>query len=421
MKKNILTLAFTLFTLSLSYAQISGATALMALDELDKSITSQINSVDNLITNSIGNTGNMILSISARLKKDINETIGNTDKILREKQLGLYNQILSLKDDFNKAIKENIENIDVIATRVTQVIDDFFGKNREPNIFKYNTGVFVLNYNKDYSFSATGKNFDRSYEVFVKINGNKILPSTSHNTKLNFIIDSAFIKTNDDKNYIIGEIVFKWKKGLFKRKRERRDKFIIPLTPLNIGTAQAFYEQELPKKIFYSQQRTYNCSTGSSNWKGDQERESTAINILPVNGRSFDKNSIIINNWYQRYGGGYRFTSKTEQQTIGRITCKSDGKPYGGGGRSTLTFSYKEFEIKYEVNDLKTNSLNVSTVNPTLFKLPEPVDGKRPNVSFVKIKTYDDKEIILTPNEQNKYFSLKINPVTDDISINWKK
>lgn len=59
MKKNILTLAFTLFTLSLSYAQISGATALMALDELDKSITSQINSVDNLITNSIGNTGNI--------------------------------------------------------------------------------------------------------------------------------------------------------------------------------------------------------------------------------------------------------------------------------------------------------------------------------------------------------------------------
>jgi hypothetical protein len=422
MRKIILTFLVIAFTISNSYSQISGATALIALDEIDKSITSQMNSVDNLITNSIGNTGNMILSVSARLKKDINETIGNTDKKLRENQLNLYNQISTLSTDFNKAINENIQELDVISARVTQTVDDFFGKNKEPNIFKYKTGVFISNYDKDYKVSATGKNFDRSYEVYVNLYGKKLMPVSSINTKIEFVVDSTLINSNvDDKGYLTGEIVFKWKQGLFNRKKERRDKFIIPVAPLEIGTAQAFYEQELPKKIYYTQEKTYNCSTGSSNWKGEQEKESTAINIIPVNGRYFDKNSIQVTNWYQRHGGGYSFTSKTEQQFVGKITCKSDGKPYGGGGKSTLTFKYKEYEIKYMVENLNTDTLNISTVNPILFELPEPIDGKRPNLSYVRVMTFDNKEIILTPNETNKYFSVKINPVTDDVTVNWKK
>ena len=70
---------------------------------------------------------------------------------------------------------------------------------------------------------------------------------------------------------------------------------------------------------------------------------------------------------------------------------------------------------------MNTENLDVSTVNPVLFKLPEPVDGKRPNISYVRVLTYDNKEVILTPNEKNRYFTLKINPVTDDVSINWRK
>lgn len=422
MKKIIFTLLITLLSFSYSYSQVTAAAALVALDELDKTITSQLNSVDNLITNSIGNTGNMILSISARLKKDINETIGNTDKILRENQLNLYNQISTLTFDFNKAIKENIENIDVVATRVTQTVDDFFGKNKEPNIFKYNTSVFTLDYDKDYTFSAIGKNFDRSYEVYILFNGQKIKASSSTNRNLTFIIDSTYINSiGTNSNYLKGEMVFKWKKGLFKKKKERTEKFIIPIAPIKIGSAQAFYEQELPEKVFYSQTKTYNCSTGSSNWKGEQEKESTAINILPVDGRYFDKNSISVTHWSQRHGGGYEFTSKTEQQIVGKITCKSDGKSYGGGGKSKLTFNYKEYEIKYKVKDLSSETLDVSTINPILFELPEPVDGKRPNLRYVKVITFDNKEIILNPNENNRYFTLKINPVTDDVTINWIK
>lgn len=422
MRKIFLTILITSFITNVSYSQISGATALIALDEIDKTITSQMNSVDNLVTNSIGNTGNMILSVSSRLRKDINETIGNTDKKLRESQLNLYNQITTLTDDFNKAIKENIQDIDIIATRVTQTITDFFGKDNEPNIFKYKSGVFIEDYDKNYNLSATGRNFDRPYEVYINLYGNKIIPTSSNNINLDFVIDSTLINKNKNgKGYLTGEIVFKWKKGLFRTKKERRDKFIIPLAPYKIGTAQAFYEQELPKKIYYTQERTYNCSTGSSGWNGSQEDESTAINIIPVDGRYFDKNSIVVKNWYQRYGGGYSFSSKTEQQIIGKITCKSEAQPYGGGGKSALTFSYKEYEIKYEAQDLNTENLDVSTVNPVLFKLPEPVDGKRPNISYVRVLTYDNKEVILTPNEKNRYFTLKINPVTDDVSINWRK
>jgi hypothetical protein len=104
---------------------------------------------------------------------------------------------------------------------------------------------------------------------------------------------------------------------------------------------------------------------------------------------------------------------------MGNISCSSDGKPYGGGGHSTLTFGYKEFDIIYKIYKAQTAAKNISAVNPVLFELPEPIDGKRPNLSYVKILTYDSREIILTPSVANVFFKVNINPVTDDVIVRW--
>ena len=422
MKKTVFNLLlFTLFTLYNINAQTSAATALIALDEIDARISKQINSIDNVATNAIGNSGNMILSMTSRLKKDIDQTIGNTDKILRETQQNLFNQILSLSDEFNKAIEERIEQIDVIATKISIAARDFLVKDKEPNALKYNIPPFIKKYTEEYFINVKGVNFDRSESITMNINGKSYNPIQFNHSELIFKIDSTQIKPEANQNYLQASINYKWKSGLFKKKNKKMEPFIIPIIPLNIGKATVYYEQEIPERR-YTDPISYSCDcrTGASDWRGNRRRSSTAFNFNPSGGRLFDPSTVTVLNWNRRYDGGYSFDHKTEQQIRGVITCSSNNRPYGGGGSSSLTFSYKEFDIIYKIKKDQTVEKEISSINPVLFDLPDPIDNKRPNVSYVKVNTYDNKEIILTPSLSNAFFKLNINPVTDDVIVQWK-
>ncbi|WP_147415836.1 hypothetical protein [Ulvibacterium marinum] len=422
MKKITLAVIF-IFSLNTIYSQATGASALIVLDEIDASIKEHLQSIDNLATNAIGNGGNMLLSISARLRKDINETIGNTDIALRENQLNIYNQLLGLVNDFNVAIETNLDRVDLTATRISQAASDLVFKKREPTIFKYKTQKFIQGFDNEYTLAVKGNSFDRSYDVYIVLNDNKIKPIQSNYSELIFKIDAASLKPNvKNENYVSGKIIFKWKDGwIFKSDRTSVENFFIPIIPLKLGTAQVYFEQELPKKKL-SEPLSYgcSCSTGKSSITGSKRKSSTAFNVLPTGGRKIDINSIKVTDWRQRYGGSYGFEHKTEQQIKGSISCNSDGKSYGGGGFSTLTFTYNEFEIIYEVTQDSTTIKDLTTANPVLFDLPDPVDGKNPNIKYVEVKTYDNKTFTLVPNSVNELFSLKLNPATHDVLVEWK-
>lgn len=420
MKKLFFLLLIMLFSYNNIKAQTSGATALIALNEIDATVSKQINSIDNLVTNAIGNSGNMILSMTARLKKDINETIGNTDKVLRENQQNAYNQILNLSEEFNTIIKDRISDIDVIALKITQAANDFFVKKKEPNVFKFQTPPFINDYTKEYSIKINGTSFDRSESVAVIINGKKFKPVQSNYGELLFKIDSSDIKSSSNENYINAQISFNYRKGIFKTKKNKSEPFIIQVVPLNIGSATVFYEQEKPERRYTDLiQFTCDCRTGASDWKGSKRHSTTVFNFNPSGGRLFDPTSISNIDFFQLHGGGYSFDHKTEQQIMGKISCNSDGKSFGGGGRSKLTFGYKEYDIIYRIYKEQTTVKDISSVNPVLFELPDPIDGKRPNLSYVKILTYDSREIILTPSVANVFFKVNINPVTDDVIVRW--
>lgn len=401
-------------------AQTSGAAALIALDEIDAIVSKQINSIDNLVTNAIGNSGNMILSLTARLKKDINETIGNTDKVLRENQQNLFNQILNLSEEFNLIIKERIGEIDLISSKISQAANDFLVKKKEPNIFKFETPPFILDYTKEYLIKIKGSSFDRSESIAIIINGKRYEPVQSSHVELIFKIDSSQIKPKLEENYFKAKVSFDYRSGLFKKEKNKSEPFIIPIIPLNVGKATVFYEQELPERR-YTDFISYSCdcSTGASNWKGDKRHETTSFNFNPSGGRLFDPNSINITEWSRRYDGSYSFDHKTEQQIKGEISCYSKGKPFGGGGFSKLTFGYKEYDIIYKIYKNQTAYKEISSINPVIFELPDPVDSKRPNLSYVKILTYDNREIILIPSVSNIFFKVNINPVTDDVVVRW--
>lgn len=421
--KNILVLTVFLLSIgSTAYSQVTAASALIVLDEINASVSEHLNTIDNLKTNAIGDGGNMILSLVSRLKKDINETISNTDKVLRENQLNIYNQVINLNSEFNKTIENNIENIDVVVTKITQTAQDLIIKKKEPNIFKYVTETFIQGYSKDYTLIVKGNNFNRSNNIYIQLNGKKVSPKQISFSELVFKINPENLNPkSDSERYIEANIIFEWEKGLFKKDIKDIEPFIIPIIPYNIGIATVYYEQEKPERK-YSATISYSCScgTGTSGWDGGREKSSTTFNVLPTNGRMIDPNTVTVTSWSQRYGGGKTFQHKTEQQIKGYITCNSEAKPKGGGGHSSITFTYKEYEIIHKQHKNQTNKTEINSANPLLFELPAPIGNKRPNVNYVKIETYDNKTIMLVPNEANKYFKLSINPVTDDISISWK-
>ncbi|NQX40926.1 hypothetical protein SAMN05421820_104331 [Pedobacter steynii] len=423
MKKMMCFLAILIGISQFSYSQVSGAFALMALDEIDSKVSVQMQSIDNLVTNGIGNGGNMLLSITNKLRKDINETIGNTDKMLRENQLLVFNQVTNLANEFNTAISEHIEGLDLISVRISQTAQDLIFRRTEPNIFQFNTGKFIKDYSKDYTIKITGNNFSRSDKVYISINNKKIEPVERNFQEMIFKIDSADIKDSGENNfYTRASIIFEWRKGLFNKKMITNEPFIIPIIPLNIGVATFFYEQEFPERQ-YQAPIEYTCEShvGGSGLGGGVRRNSTAFNLLPTNGRFIDPTSISGIRLHRRYGGGYVFNIITEQQIAGRLTSESQDRRFGGGGSATLKFSYKEFEIVYKAKKSVSENNLVTSVNPFVLVMPDPVDNKRPNLNYVSILTFDNRELKVVPNQSNKYFSLSINPSTDDVVLSWKK
>lgn len=233
MKKLFLCLILTLFMTPFAFSQVTGAAALIAIDEIDATLTKQIQSIDNLAMNAIGNTGNMLLSMTSALRKDIDETIGNTDKVLRENQVSMFNELNNLVSEFNSVIENNIDKFDITATKVTQAANDLFFTKKEPNIFAYVTENFIQGYTLDYTLKVKGNSFDRSKNIYVLIGDKKIKPIQSNYQELLFKIDSTDIKTIDYKrNYCEAKIIFIWEKGLFKKKMIKEEPFIIPVTRL---------------------------------------------------------------------------------------------------------------------------------------------------------------------------------------------
>ncbi|MDR6516746.1 hypothetical protein [Chryseobacterium camelliae] len=421
MKTFLLILIFGLISQT-SRAQVTAAAALIALDEIDAKITGQLQTIDNLATNAIGNTGNMVLSVSARLRKDINETIGNTDQVLRENQLLLYNQLLNMSSDFSKVVEGRMREADMITTKLTETIDNFIVVKKEPRIYRYDTQTFIKQYTGSYLFKVKGKNFDQSDQVFITINNKQIKPVQSAYDEVVFRIDSSdIVLTSPQDHYADARINFLWKKGLFRKQMHTKIPFLIPVIPLNIGKVTVFYDQALPERK-YAEPISYSCScrTGGPGMSGGRKHSTTAFNIIPTGGRLFDPNSIEVASWTQRHGGGYNFDHKTEQQIRGYINCSSESRPFGAGGSSSLTFRYKEYETIYPVHKKQTDVKAITSINPIIFDLPESVDNKRPSISYAVVKTYDQKEFILTPSNPNKFFELRMNPVTDDVIINWK-
>lgn len=405
-------------------AQIDAATALIAIEELDVTVENAMNSLGLIVENAVGDSGNMLLSALSRLREDIKSTIGETDRLLRDNQQILFDNLTAEVEIFNEVAENRLVDVDAIATRVSSSVNDFFGKKREPRILIYKTPTYTVGSNSSYEFNVVGEDFDRSYEYYLEINGEKKKIDQVAQGRMKIIIPTEMMKriSNDSIRFINAKFVFKYKKGwLFKKKTEKPFEFVIPCVPENIGSATAFYEQRTPKVEYFPYiNYTAHAISGGSNWRGKRKTGEAGINILPTQGRFIDPTSVKVTSWRKRYDGGYTINTITEQYIRGSIHCKGENKPYGGGGSSTLELTYREFKTEYPLTTSQTEAVKLDADNLSIIRLPEPIDGNRPYLNYVKVLTFDGREHIVTTSNPSPYFTLSQNGSTDDLELKFK-
>jgi hypothetical protein len=421
--KVILFSLFLSLTMNIN-AQIDAATALIAMEELDVTVENAMNSLGLITENAVGDSGNMILSALSRLREDIKSTIGETDRLLRGNQQLLFDNLTTEVDNFSEIAENSIVDVDAIATRVTSAVNDFFGKKREPRILTYKTPTYTVGSNNSYVFNVIGEDFDRSYEYYLEVNGEKKKIDQVSQNKMKIIIPAETMNkiSHDSIRFIKAKFVFKYKKGwIFKKKTEKPFEFVIPCVPEKIGTAVAYYEQKKPQiEYFPFKNYTAHKTSGGSNWRGKKKTGKAGINILPTLGRFIDPTSVKVTSWRKRYGGGYTINTITEQYIRGSIYCKGQNKPYGGGGSSTLKLTYREFKTEYPLTKSQTESVRLDADNLSVIELPDPIDGNRPNLNYVKVLTFDGREHIITTSNPSPYFKLSQNALTDDLELKFK-
>jgi hypothetical protein len=383
-----------------------------------------MNHLQLIVDNAIGDSGNMLLSVISSLRENIKNTIGDTDRLLRDNQQILFDKLSKQVDDFNKIVEDRLVDVDDIATRVTSAANDFWSKKKEPRIITYKTPTHTIGSNLIYELNVVGEDFDRSYEKYLEIDSIRVPITQITQNKIKVIVPAEIMNnvSSDDTRFINAKFTFKYKKGfIFKRKRKKTFEFVIPCVPKEIGIAIAYYEQKLPQ-IQYFPMKTYEARvhSGGSNWRGKRKTGRAGINVHPVNGRYIDPTSFKITSWYKRYGGGYTINSVTEQYIRGNIMCKGQNKPYGGGGKASLRFQYREYQTSYPLRKSETPVVSLEAEKLSVIDLPNAVDGNKPYLNYVKVLTFDGREHIITVTNPGKYFTLTQNATTDDLELKFK-
>ncbi len=425
LKKKLLIL-FILATTKI-FAQgevVTYAIANSTTEAISEEAQEAINSLDNLKTDAIGDTANAVLTIIARFQNEIGNTMNKADRVLSKRENAIFNEIISLKNELDKSIENTGDRIESVSLSATQAINDFWGKKNEPSIMKVETKPYITDYTKEQRIELRGSNFDRVDTMYIKLGNQLVSFDNRTHRSMGFQLPLEIFKESviSEQKYIKGEIHSKWRQGWFKKKKKRIDPFIIPIFPKNLGTVKIKYEQNRPYKKL-GKVKTYvvpNCTTGSRKLGGSRKKSSKRFNFSPTEGEHFHVPSIKFINWSQRYGGNKSFTTTTEQQIKGYITCESETKVGGGGGLSTVTIEYKQYKKLFPVRDYESKEYIVTATNPLIAKLPRPIEGHRARVNYATIDTFDGKHIILVPNGTNNFFNLQHNQDTDDVILSFK-
>lgn len=423
--KNIIYSSLFLFT-TIIYSQgqaVSYAVANATIESISEEVQEAITSIDNLKTNMIGDSANALLTLIGSLEESMGNTIGKADRVLSKRENEIFNKIISLQTELDKSIQNSGDQIERVSLNISQALNDFFGKNREPTIMSIKTKPYIEGFTTRQRFKIIGSNFERADTIYLKL-GNKIVPfdtRTTNNLEFEMPVED-YNSMITDKQFIKGEIHSKWREGWFKKKKNRTSPFIIPVFPNVLGSVEIKYEQNRPYKALgkIEEYTIPPCTTGSRRVGGSRRKSSSAFNLVPSAGKLFNVAAVRPKDWTQRYGGEFRFFSVTEQQIKGEITCMSETKVRGGGGYSSGKVVYQEYKKKYPVKDFETKEYKITATNPLIVELPSPIDTYSARVNYATIKTYDNKTIILVPNGRDEFFTLQHNMDTDDVVIDFK-
>ncbi len=392
---------------------VSGASALVALDGLEKTIEDITNELDYVYNKSANNTAVHIKAIIYDLRYSIDKVLDKGSEVLTKQQADLLDNIIAATEEFDELSRERVEDFQVLTNTIGQIVSDLPFTPNEARITKPEVSIYVRNYTESLSIKMAGYNLDHESNV-LSINGEDIKPSNQTSTNIEFIIPDSLLQTTDNKIKFVQatqKLYFKKGWGPFSSKQEKALPIAIKILPKIIGTARIYYQvDELtrqPQTIVGTQ---CGIGTGGTDWRGKRRYANTSCTynapkkLLDGCGETqgIIVGSVGISVNANRHGGNHKVDNLTSTSFVLNVQAQSDSGPYKGGGLYVVTPTYKvEYPCEIEVEKRSDNAIPIEIGKDLAYDLNNKGE-KNPRLKRVFIRFFDGTEVYLTNDERKK-------------------
>lgn len=400
MKKNFLTIIL-LFALKLSFGQtITGAAATIALDEMQDGISQVIEDAENAGNSIINNGAFQVNTAIYNFRETYKDILKSSEEFLDEQAYNIFLGIRKSTEKIMKGATDFVAELDNTITTLHSVMASIPGIRRKPFISKTEMPVLIRNSaNDEYEIKFTGSLLDLSPKL--KINGHKLKASEISTKKLTYHLENELLTNVMEGKRANIELKFRYG-GLFKKKAKYS--YFLKVIPLEYAKIDVVVSTTTNDTLRIQRTETLPATrTGGSNWRGKRKTSKNTFTVYPTKATNeILVSSIRLKVLENRYGYGADIVAKSPASILVSQHARSEGEPYGGGGKVQSRVTFTELQITRTPGAQEMKDIPLIFDDPLVVKLPNNTTA----VQRITVTFYNGKKITLTTENTNKNFEV---------------
>lgn len=399
-----ITVALLLFIIShAAFSQITGVAMALALDEMEDKLNGVIQNAENSANNVINNgalQGNYTIYNFRETYKDL---LKKTSDVADSQAYNIFLGIRKSTDKIFAGTTDFVAELDNTVANLRSVMATVPLLSKRPYISKTQIPVFVKDNNiTSYELQFNGSLLDQKHEF--KLNGQKLIASEIGTNKIVYHLEDEILEKALQGRRVNFELSYKYGGflGLFRRKASF--KFFTNVIPLQFGIVDLQVSTSTSDTIKIARQEQMpETRTGGSNWRGRRRYNNQTFNVYPLVATNvIDVSSVRLETLENRYGYGAGITNRTPAGITIYQNARSDGRPYGGGGKVVSRVSFTEWQINNGTVTQEVKNLPLKFNEPLAIQLPKNSVA----IQQINVKLFDGKTTILTMENINKNFEV---------------
>jgi len=397
------------------FSEITAGAALTVLDGIENTATNIIEDAENAGNNLLVTAAHQMITLIYNFKEVYREQLKETSKVLDQTQ---YNVFLNIQSVANKLINradDLIVSLDNTIASFNGVIRNIPGFGNRPYISKPIIPVFIRNDSTrdEYELVFQGSNLDNARTKF-RLNGSLIVPSEKSSNRHVYHVGAKDYLQALQKNRIHFDLVINYG-GLPFLKRKAKYKYFSKVVPLEYGIIDVEVSVSNNDTIRISRVETLPATrTGASNWKGKRRTKRQTFRLSPTKPTNhIVVSSIKLKTIADRYGYGAHIADKSPAGILVQQHARSQGKPYGGGGKVQSRVSFTELEITERTGVHSISKIPMTFNDPIAIKLPNNTIA----IQRIIVRLYDGKMLTLTTENLNENFEVQFRTIDKTLFI----